>query len=172
TGGRRAFKRIGAFGRTLGSAPQWKAARWGLAVLVAVNLLGLNAWAWKERAALDNKRAAVRDTLVKSFPGVKVVVDAPLQMERELAALRQSTGASSAGDFEAILSAVSLAVPVNRTVSAVEYAGGEARILGASLSAAEATALDTSLRAQGYASRIEGDTLRVRPQPAQPQGRP
>lgn len=167
TGGRRLFKRIGALWRALVSAPQWKAARFGLAVLVAVNLLGLNAWAWKERAALDSKRAGVRDTLLKSFPGVKVVVDAPLQMERELAALRQSTGASSASDLEAILGAVSIAVPVNRTVSAIEYAQGEARIQGASLNAAEAAALDASLRAQGYAPRIEGDTLRVRAQPPQ-----
>lgn len=169
SGGRRAFRRISALGRALWSAPQWKAARWGLAALVAVNLLGLNAWAWKERTALDGKQAAVRDTLLKAFPSVKVVVDAPLQMERELAALRQSTGAASAGDIEAILSAVSLAVPINRTVSAIEYSEGEARIRGAALNAAEAAALDASLRAQGYAPRIEGDTLRVRPLQAQPQ---
>src|SRR3989344_5137053 len=75
------------------------AARWGAALLVVAHLVGLNAWAWQERKALAAKQAAVRSTLTQTFPKVQVVVDAPVQMERELAQLRQAAGAVSARDL-------------------------------------------------------------------------
>ncbi|HSV46347.1 MAG TPA: type II secretion system protein GspL, partial [Ramlibacter sp.] len=76
-------------------APHWRPARWAAGLLVALNLVGLNAWAWKEHAALEAKRDALRSTLTSTFPQVKVVVDAPVQMEKEVGALRQATGTVS-----------------------------------------------------------------------------
>jgi hypothetical protein len=69
-------------------------------LLLAANLIGLNAWAWKEQASWQSRRSAIDSTLTRTFPAVKVVVDAPVQMAREVAALRQATGAPSGSDLE------------------------------------------------------------------------
>ena len=87
--------------QTLRYAPEWRAARWGVAMLLLTQLIGLNAWAWKERSALQAKRDAVRTTLTTTFQSVRVVVDAPVQMEREVAALRQATGRGNAAATQA-----------------------------------------------------------------------
>src|SRR5690606_20279255 len=48
--------------RQFRSAPQWRAARWGLVALLVAQLFGLNMAAWQERQSLQAKQAAVRDT--------------------------------------------------------------------------------------------------------------
>ena len=73
------------------SAPAWRPARWGLAALVGAQLLGLNAAAWHERSLLSAKQEAVQQTLQTSFPQVTLVLDAPVQMQRELARLQQAS---------------------------------------------------------------------------------
>jgi general secretion pathway protein L len=131
-------------------------------VLAAAQLLGLNAWAWQERHALAAKEAAVRATLTTSFPQVKVIVDAPAQMERELDMLRQRTGAVSARDLEPMLAAVAAALPPGPLPTAIEYSLGELRLRGLAPSADEQTALRTRLAAAGYDSRLEDGALIVR----------
>jgi len=160
----RALKRLATVWRELLRAPQWRAARWGAAALLIANLLGLNAWAWKEKSALDQKQSEIRKALTQTFPAVKAVVDAPLQMEREVAALRQAAGTASGRDLEAILGALSTAAPANRSLSAIEFIAGEARIRGLDLSAQEAAGVAAALQAQGYAARTEGDALLVKPE--------
>ncbi len=44
-------------------------------------------------SAVRDKQQRVNALLVQTFPGVRTVVDAPLQMQRELALLRQASGA-------------------------------------------------------------------------------
>jgi general secretion pathway protein L len=95
----RAGKKLAAWWQQLRYAPQWRAARWGAILLVLAQLIGVNAWAWKERRALEAKREAVRTVLTRTFPSVKLVVDAPVQMAREVAALRQATGGTAASDL-------------------------------------------------------------------------
>ncbi len=162
TGGSRAAKRFAALWRDLVSAPQWRAARWGVAVLVVANLLGLNAWAWKEQSALEAKRGEVRNILTQAFPGVKVVVDAPVQMEREVALLRQATGIASGNDLESMLGALSMAAPPGRPVTGIEFSAGEGRFKGLGLAGQEATGVIASLRTLGFAARLEGDSLVIR----------
>jgi general secretion pathway protein L len=159
TGRARALKRLGTVWADVLAAPQWRPARWGAVLLIALNVIGLNAWAWRERAALDDKREAVRRTLTQTFPQVKVVVDAPVQMEREVAALRQVTGATSRSDLEAMLAALAAAFPPQRAVTGIEYTGGELRVRGDALGADEARAVTASLRGQGYGATLQGVTL-------------
>lgn len=161
SGRARTLKKLGTAWADLLAAPQWRPARWAAALLVALNLLGLNAWAWRERAALEDKRAQVRSTLTQTFPRVKVVVDAPVQMEREISALRQLTGASSGQDLEAMLGALSAASPPQRPVSALEFANGELRLRGLAYSANEAANVASVLRGQGYSATLQGETLLV-----------
>lgn len=162
SGRARTFKRLSSAGRELLHAPGWRPARWGVALLLLVNLLGLNLWAWKERSALQTRRTAIQATLTQTFPQVKLVVDAPLQMEREVAALRQATGATSGQDLEAMLAALGGATATSVAAAAIEFSVGEAKVKGLKLSAQEAAGLFGRLKAQGYAARQEGDTVFVK----------
>jgi general secretion pathway protein L len=158
SGRARTFKKLAGGWAQLLRAPQWRAARWGAALLVVLNLAGLNAWAWQERSALEAKREAVRRALTTTFPNVKVVVDAPLQMEKEVALLRQAVGASSGRDLEAMLNALAAVAP-QRTVSGLEFNGSELRIRGLGAGTDEARALATNLKSLGYAATPQGDVL-------------
>lgn len=90
---------------------EWRAVRWGLAALVGVQLVGLNAHAWQQRQALQAKREAMSTLLRTAHPGVKVVLDAPVQMLRETERLRAAAGRAGEGDLEALLGAAAQAWP-------------------------------------------------------------
>ena len=163
----RAMRKAGGATREWLNAPRWQAARWGLVLLLITQLIGVNAWAWRERAALDAKRQAINAVLKESFPGVQVVVDAPLQMERELSVLRQSAGAASGRDFEAMLSAASQALaqaaPQTPLPTTFEFANGELRLKGLNLTSQQVAAIADRLRAAALSARIEADALLVTP---------
>lgn len=158
----RTVKRLSGLVRELLQAPGWRPARWGVAVFLLANLLGLNVWAWKEQSALQASRVAVQATLTQTFPRVKVVVDAPLQMEREVAALRQATGATSGRDLEAMLAALGSAMPAGRSAGAIEFTSGETKVKGLQLSAQDVASLTGLLRSRGYSARVEGDVVFIR----------
>ncbi|BDT68953.1 hypothetical protein os1_31400 [Comamonadaceae bacterium OS-1] len=159
----RAWKGLAAQATVWLQAPQWRAARWGLGLLLLAQIVGLNAWAWKESSSLQAKRDALRTTLTQTFPGVKVVVDAPVQMAREVALLRQTAGATSARDLEAMLSTLGSSLPPQVTATALEYAPGEARLKG--LPTGGDPAITQNLRANGYSLRTEGNLTILQPAP-------
>jgi general secretion pathway protein L len=161
SGRARTLKKLATAWADLLTAPQWRPARWAAVLLVAVNLVGLNAWAWRERSALEEKRDAVRRTLTQTFPNVRVVVDAPAQMEKEVAALRQVTGASSGRDLEAMLGALSSVTPPQRVVSALDFANGELRVKGLALAPQEVQGTAGALRSHGYSAALQGETLTI-----------
>ena len=165
SGRTRALRKAGGLASALLHAPQWRAARWGVAVLLLAHLLGLNLWAWQERQSLVAKQASVRNALTQTFPQVKVIVDAPVQMERELALLRQSAGALSAQDLEPLLAISASALPATWQASAIDYSGGQLRLRGSALSADEQTHASDTARASGYQLHTEGDTVLVRVAP-------
>ena len=160
---RRAFQRTGRHAMALLRAPEWRAARWGAGVLVAAHLVGVNAWAWKESTALADKRAAVRGTLTSTFPNVRVIVDAPVQMQREVAQLRQAAGAYSQRDLEAMLGALGAVLPPGQSLQAVEFNAGEARVRGLTLAADGAGPVKDKLRAFGLQAQAEGERWVLRP---------
>lgn len=161
TGRARASKKLAAVSRELWRSPRWRAARWGVLVLVLAQFVGLNAWAWKERSALEAKRGAVRNVLTQTFPSVKLVVDAPLQMSREVAALQQATGGVTASDFEPMLGALATSLPRGRVPTAIDFSGGQLRLRGLGLQAAEVASVTAALSSRGYSARSEGDILLV-----------
>jgi general secretion pathway protein L len=161
SGRARTLKKLATTWADLLTAPQWRPARWAALLLVVINLAGLNAWAWRERSALQDKRDAVRRVLTQTFPNVRVVVDAPAQMEKEVAALRQATGASSGRDLEAMLGALSKAAPPQSAVAAIDFANGELRVKGLALVPQEVQGTAGALRSHGYSAALQGETLTI-----------
>ncbi|EHL22081.1 general secretion pathway L [Acidovorax sp. NO-1] len=162
TGRTRALRKAGSVASALLHAPQWRAARWGAVLLVVAHLVGLNAWAWKERQTLAAKQTAVRTLLTQTFPKVQVVVDAPLQMERELAQLRQAAGSVSPRDLEPLLAAAGTALPAGRQPTTIEYSPGELRLRGVALAPDEEPALSARLQAAGYRAQLDDGSLLLR----------
>ncbi len=143
-------------------APQWRAARWALGIAIAAQLVGLNVWAYKERQSLQAKEAGVRSMLQQTFPSVKVVVDAPVQMEREVAQLRQAAGSVSHRDLEPLLAAAGGALPASQIPSQIEFADAELHLSGVNLSAQEQDSLEQLLRADGFSARVQGQQIWIR----------
>ena len=145
--------------RQFRTGPAWRPARWGLAALLVAQLLGLNVAAWHERSSLDAKRQAVRQTLQQTFPNVTLVLDAPLQMQRELAQLQQAGGQLSGRDLEAMLSALGSAGPAT-TAKRMVYSPGELRLEAPE---DQLRAQAQSLQGGAWNAQIDGQALRLRP---------
>ena len=165
TRGTRTRKRLSAVTAALLRAPRWRAARWAATLLVASNLIGLQAWAWKEQSAQAAQRNAIRSTLSSTFPEVRLVVDAPVQMARALADLQRRNGAASASDMETILGHFQAAAPDEWRPSAIEFIANELRLKGLDAAAAGSSGISARLQARGYSARLEGDTLVLKEEP-------
>jgi general secretion pathway protein L len=97
---------------------------------------------------------------------VKVVVDAPVQMQRELTALRQASGALGNRDLESMYARFSALAPVNSAPAAIDFAAGEVSIKGSGLGATELSALQPKLQGAGLAARSEADRIVVSEAPS------
>ena len=160
--GARTRKRLSELLGNLLRAPRWRAARFALLALLLVNLAGLNAWAWREQSALRTQRAAVNDILTRTFPQVRVVVDPLVQMSKEVAALQQASGSTSARDMEVMMGVFGMFVPATATPAALEFAAGELRLKGLTLKPEEISAISFRLKPLAYSASIEGDSVVVR----------
>jgi general secretion pathway protein L len=107
---RRSARALGSLGRRLLS-PAWRPARLGLAALVLVQLVGLNAWAWHLQREVAQRQQAIVEQLRSSHPQVRAVLDAPLQMRRETESLRMAAGVPADDDLEPLLAAAASAWP-------------------------------------------------------------
>ena len=161
----RSLKRIGGAARALLQAPRWRAARWSVLALIAVNLLGLNVRAGAERAALQAQRKAIDTVLTGTFPATQVVVDAPVQMQRAVAALQQNTGALGMRDFETLLGAWAHAAPAAPAPSGIDFANGELHLHGVALAGPALVEATQALKAQGYTLIATGTDLTLRGAP-------
>jgi len=91
--------------------PEWRLVRWGAVGLIVVQLAGLNAYAWQQRSLLQSKREAMAELLRTTHPGVRSVLDAPAQMQRETERLRAAAGRVGESDLEVLLGAAAAAWP-------------------------------------------------------------
>ncbi len=143
--------------QNLWHAPRWRAARWGLLALLAVQLLGLQWMAWQQGQQQQQLRQQMAALLTQSFPAVQVVVDAPLQMQREVLALQRAMGQAGAGDLEVMLSQLGRALPPSAQLSSLQFNLGELRWQAAALPDEALAAARASLRAQGYQLNADGN---------------
>lgn len=144
------------------TAPTWRLTRLGLCALLLLNLVGLNAWAWQERAQLNQQRGAIAAILKTTFPQT-VVVDAPLQMAKEVALLQQASGALASSDLEAMLNTLGAALPTTAKLEALEFSPGELRFKGVTLDPPTKAALSLALSGRGYRLSEEGNQWLLKP---------
>jgi general secretion pathway protein L len=160
----RTRKQLATLVASLWRAPHWKPARWSAIALVVVNLVGLQAWAWKEQAALSAKRSVIREVLTSTFPDVRVVVDAPVQMARALADLQRQSGTASSLDMETMLGLFGTLALENIAPEAIEFIAGELRLKVPPIPDADVAQLATRLQTHGYTARMRGDSLVITPE--------
>ena len=143
---------------SLWHSPTWRPARWGFWLLLAAQLVGLNAWAWKTRADWQAQQSSWAQVLRETFPKTTLVVDAPLQMGQQVERLRQGSGQLGADDLEAMLAALGQALPPGLAAPRQwAYQTGQMRLQDFQPDAAQQQALTQSLSALGYAWRTQGD---------------
>jgi general secretion pathway protein L len=163
------MRRLQQAASTLWRAPQWKPARWTAGALLVIQLVGLNAFAWHAQTQLAQQRRDIRNTLVSTFPQVTVVVDAPLQMERELSALRQSSGKVTSKDLEYLLTGFgSIDDKTLSTLApkAIDFVAGELRLGGITISPEQLEAPMARWHAAGLSGNLDGDVLVLQPRSA------
>lgn len=133
---------------------EWRAARWALGGLVALQLLGLNAYAWQQRQAVQGKRAEMAALLRTAHPGVRLVVDAPVQMAAETERLRAAAGRSGGSDLESLLGAAAAAWPDGQgPVPTLRYEAGRLELGTADWAEPQATQFRERLQGAGF--RVE-----------------
>jgi general secretion pathway protein L len=131
-------------------SPAWRPLRYGVAALVLTQVIGLNLWAWQLRSAIDERRAAQVALLQSTFPQVRAVLDAPLQMQREAGALRAAAGKPDESDLEPMLQAAAAVWPAGlATVEAIRFEPGRLTLGASSWSAAQIEQFRAQLRPQG-----------------------
>lgn len=145
------------------SAPAWRPMRWGVAALMAVQVVGLNLSAWHERQRLDAKQQSLRQTLQQTFPGVTLVIDAPAQMRREVEQLQQGSGVLSQGDLETMLAALGDATP-GQGPGSIDYATRSGRFGAWPGGPAPLASVQPALQGRGWRVSAEGEQLILQPQ--------
>ena len=147
-------------------APQWRPARYACIALAAVMVVGLNTQRWMQQRVLQSKQAAIVQIAQTAFPQLQIVVDAPLQMQREVDGLRHAAGLQSASDFQPLAAAAGAALRASGlAVSAVEFSKGELLLRGLGASPQHLQALNQHLQKASYTADAMGDAIRVRALP-------
>lgn len=106
-------------------SPAWRPVRVGAIALVLVQIVGLNVWAARQRNEVQQRQAAMGSLLRATYPQVRAVLDAPVQMQRETDALRAAAGRPGESDIEPMLQAAASAWPPNRpAIETLRYEPG------------------------------------------------
>jgi general secretion pathway protein L len=132
-------------------SPAWRPARIGLLTLVALNLVGINLWALRQRVEIDGRKDAMVALVKVSHPQIGTIVDAPVQMRRETDRLRAAAGRVGDADFEAALAAATLAWPDGQApVQSLRFESGKLTLVVGVWSADQIERFRASLRSAGW----------------------
>ncbi len=154
----------------LSQSAGWRPFRWGLAALLLIQLVALNAWAWRERASLDEKRERIRSLFVQTFPQTPVVIDPVRQMTQQVSAMQRAAGQLSPRDLEVMLAQLGAVLPESRTPGALDYTPGELSLKALDLNTQEFANAQSRLQAEGYSLQNRDGRLLLRSGP--PEARP
>lgn len=147
-------------------SPQWRPARAGLVALLVTQVLGINLWAWHQQREIRLKKAELVQVLKQTHPQVQVVLDAPVQMQKETEALRAAAGQPGDNDLEALMGALALAWPPEQPTAGLQYDGNSLALLPpAGWGPGEFDALRSKLAAAGVQLDVAEGRLSVRRAP-------
>ena len=142
---------------------EWRPVRAGLAALLVLHLVGLNAYAWQQQQAIVAKREATVALLKSAHPGVRAVLDAPLQMVRETERLRAAAGRPGDSDLEAMLGAAASAWPDGLgPAQMLRFESGRLTLAAAGWGAPQVTQFKDRLRGVGYEAELAEGRMTVR----------
>ena len=94
--------------------------------------------------------------VTQTFPEIQVVVDAPLQMRREVERLRQAAGQTGSDGLEPLLAALGQVLPAGSTLNELDFQSGALRLKDVQLTPEQAAQLPSQLRVLQVQARREG----------------
>lgn len=131
--------------------PAWRPVRLGLLSLVALQIVGLNLWAWHQQRAIDDKKQAMVGLLKASHPNIGTIVDAPLQMRRATDNLRAAAGRIGDADLESALAMATLAWPDGQApVQSLRFESSKLTLVVTGWSADQIERFRARLRSAGW----------------------
>jgi general secretion pathway protein L len=116
---------------------------------------------WQETQVLAAKQQRIRQTLTEVFPHITLVLDAPLQMQREVAQLQRTRGSLSAADVEVLLHDLAPLVPPHALVG-IEVDAAVTRLRFAPGAEAALRAASDVLQQRGWRVQSSGLQLEAR----------
>ena len=135
-------------------SPAWRPVRWGLALLVVMQIAGLNLWAWQQRSAIEAKRAAILSLVKSAYPkasALDIQRDAAAVMQREAQALRTVAGKLGETDLETLMQAAASAWPADRpAVDQLRFEPGKLTLSAGGWSDAQIEQFRNQLRPAGW----------------------
>jgi general secretion pathway protein L len=138
----------------------WRPVRWGVTALVALQVLGLNAWAWRQERQVEAKRDAAVALLRATHPQVRTVLDAPAQMRKETELLRAAAGKSGDNDFESLLGLAASAWPDGQPpLATLRFEDGRLSFAATGWSEAQVVQFKSQLGANDWTVVQDGATL-------------
>jgi general secretion pathway protein L len=161
--GGRLRKRTAAAWQHMLHSPQWSPTRWALIALVIVQIVGLNALAWRQRSLLDAQRASMQTMLQQSFPDLKLVIDAPLQMQRAVDDLARARGIGSDADLGRVFAIIGPLAPKNLGLNSINWSGQQMQLQANGLDASSVQTLTAALEARGLRASLQDGQLSITP---------
>ena len=138
----------------------WRPVRWGLASLLVLQIVGLNAWAWHQQRQIVAKRGATEALLKTTYPQVRAVLDAPAQMARETDLLRAAAGQPGDADLETLLGVAATAWPPGHApMQTLRFENGRLSFSSSGWSEAQIAQVRSQLGASGWSLLSEGGAL-------------
>jgi general secretion pathway protein L len=140
--------------------PAWRPVRLALLALVAVQLIGLNAWAWQQQRALAAQRATMVSLLQSAHPQVRAVLDPALQMTRETDLLRAAAGQPGDNDLETLLGVAAAGWPEDEDpVASLQFEPGRLTLGTEGWDDERRAAFRQRVQPAGWAVQSTGTTL-------------
>jgi general secretion pathway protein L len=130
--------------------PRWRAFRFGAIGLIALQIVGLNLWAWAQKNVVAQRSAAMTQLLRETYPQITVIHNAPLQMSRETDLLRTAAGEGSDEDLEMMLKTAASAWPTNDPIQTLQYEPGRLTIAIPRWTQAQVDQLRATLKPSGW----------------------
>lgn len=144
-------------------APQWRWLRLGLVCVLALNIIGLNAWSWQAKQDLAMQRAHINELLTTTFPQVPVVVDAALQMRQQVQRLQQASGSLTPASFDILAAQVGSQLSQGLLPTEIRYEEARLSLLGLQPDQPAVQQWQSQLQELGILSRWEDGVLLLEP---------